>query len=361
MSRFYALRAALLALLLTPLASAQITITRADVEAYLETSGTVSGFDLVGSPTALQALADRSGPNQTWDLTAFTWEPGTVSSFALATGTVPGSEIPELQSATHVIRTSDDDGDTSYAFFRVGAGFDALGGVGVDEETGETLGLLFSPFDRGFPLPLTAGAAWSSDYEYVFVPAVEGITAEVSETAAVEGWGTLVTPAGQTDVLKVRTTTVITSTIEIEGQEPFVSTDSLTTVEFIADVGAGASIWLDADGLADGASYSVYVRGGTTAGEGDPSAGTLDLALRSANPVRRGGSVEVGFALEAAGDVAVEAYDALGRRVATLAAGTRAAGPQRVALATDTLPAGVYVVRVRAGAEAGAIRITVTD
>ncbi|WP_143537569.1 hypothetical protein [Rubrivirga marina] len=360
MSRFYAFCAALVALLVAPVTSAQITITRADIEAYLQSSGTASSFELASPPSALQALADRSGPNQTWDLTAFTWTPGEVSTFRPATGTVPGSEIPEFQEATHVIEFDVPEGDAAYSYFRIGDGFDVIGVVGTDEDTGETLGLRFDPYERGFPLPLTSGATWSEAYSLEFIPAFEGITADATETSTVEGWGTLVTPAGQLSVLKVRTKTVSTSTIEAEGQEPIVMTDSLYTIEFISTSGAGAMITLDGEGVVDYASYTV-LSGGTTAGEGGPHGGALDLALRSANPVRRGGPIEVGFALEAAGDVAVEAYDALGRRVATLTDGTRSAGPQRVVLATDTLPAGVYVVRVRAGTEAGALRVTVTD
>ena len=359
MPRLYAL-CALLALLAAPAASAQITLTRADVETYLSSTGTASDFDLAGLPAGLQALADRSGPNQTWDLTAFAWTPGVVSTFAPAAGEVPGSDIPELQSATHVVRF-DDGEDVAYTYFRVGAGFDALGAVSLDEETGETVGLRFSPYDRGFPLPLTAGATWSEAYALAFVPAIDGVATDVAETSAVEGWGTLVTPAGRTAVLKVRTKMVVTSTIEVEGEEPFVTADSLYTVEFISASGAGASISLDGEGVVDGASYTVVTVGGTTAGEGAPPRSTLALTLRSAHPVRRGGPVEVGFTLEAAGAVTVEAYDALGRRVATLAEGARAAGPQRAVLSTAALPAGVYVVRVRAGTEAGALRVTVTD
>ncbi len=76
------------------------------------------------------------------------------------------------------------------------------------------------------------------------------------------------------------------------------------------------------------------------------------------NPTR--GSATVHFGLPEAADVTVEVYNAIGQRVAVLAdARPMAAGEQSVPLGTQGLPAGVYVVRVQAGADADARKLVV--
>ena len=56
--------------------------------------------------------------------------------------------------------------------------------------------------------------------------------------------------------------------------------------------------------------------------------------------MRRGALVELAYSLPEAADVRLEAFDMLGRRVATLAEGPRGAGAQRATFATDGLRAG---------------------
>ena len=84
----------------------------------------------------------------------------------------------------------------------------------------------------------------------------------------------------------------------------------------------------------------------------------VDLTLVAApNPVTRAGTVS--FGLAQAGDAHVALFDALGRRVATLAQGAHRAGRHEVALDVSALPAGVYVVRAVTGGETRTARVTV--
>ncbi len=69
----------------------------------------------------------------------------------------------------------------------------------------------------------------------------------------------------------------------------------------------------------------------------------------SASPNPTSGSAALSFTLGAAADVAVEVFDVLGRRVATLADGPRPAGAHEVAWDGRALASGVYHVRLRAG------------
>ena len=91
----------------------------------------------------------------------------------------------------------------------------------------------------------------------------------------------------------------------------------------------------------------------TSTASAETPAGRLTLVV--ANPVR--GAAQVRFSTETAQDVRLALYDALGREVAVVAQGT-AAGAQSATLQTSGLAAGVYVLRLTAGA--GVLAQTVT-
>jgi hypothetical protein len=354
--------ATLLAALAAGPTAAQITVTRADVVAQLTASQRATDFSLAGAPAALQPLADRTGPGQTWDLSPFAWTAGVTSTASPATPPVPGSGIEGLDAATHVVAYAEGD-SASYAFVRVtDDAFDILGVTAEVEDSGETVtaGLLFRPFDRVFPLPLTASSEWETTYALEFVPALDFIETETTDSSAVVGWGTLVTPAGSATVLQVRTKTVSVATFSIPGQPAMTERDSSYTVEFVSRSGAAATLFLDGEGDVVDASYTA-LGGGSTAGRERPSSAALAVSVASANPTRRGTAVEVAFTLPETADVSVDVFDALGRRVLTRPEGTQAAGARRTLVPTADLPAGIYVVRLAAGADAGAARFTVVE
>ncbi|HEX8385185.1 MAG TPA: T9SS type A sorting domain-containing protein, partial [Rubricoccaceae bacterium] len=82
------------------------------------------------------------------------------------------------------------------------------------------------------------------------------------------------------------------------------------------------------------------VNGGVVAAADGPTSG---LALAVANPTRSGAAVR--FSVPAAGSVRLVVVDVLGREVAVLAEGERAAGPHTAALPGALAP-GAYVVRL---------------
>ncbi len=85
----------------------------------------------------------------------------------------------------------------------------------------------------------------------------------------------------------------------------------------------------------------------TDADDADPSRAAL--AVASGNPFTT--EARLTLTLPSAVDVRAEAFDALGRRVAVLWDGPVAAGPTPLRLDGAGLAAGVYLVRVEAGAE----------
>ena len=101
---------------------------------------------------------------------------------------------------------------------------------------------------------------------------------------------------------------------------------------------------------------SLAVRAGV-AGEGDALAAAFALLPAAPNPAQ--GTTRLRYTLVEDAPVAVEVYDAVGRRVAALDEGPKAPGAHEVALDTRDLPTGVYVVRLYAGAQAATQRLSV--
>ena len=83
----------------------------------------------------------------------------------------------------------------------------------------------------------------------------------------------------------------------------------------------------------------------------------LEVGAARPNPARSAATLRVG--VPEAGPVEVAVYDAVGRRVAVLAAGERAAGWHDVAVDAGRLAPGVYVVRAVAGGAVATRTLTV--
>ncbi len=328
-------------------ATAQITFTQSDAVSFLTRTATVSNFDAT-TLTGAQALADKVGPAQTWDFTVLTYGAPEVTQTSPATPPVPGSSDPRLATATHVQRSARAD-SVAYSFYRISAS--SLDVLGVSSNfsfdgTDTTVVVAFDPHQQVFPLPLTASSSWTNTYQ--FDTGIEGFTTEIRESATVEGWGTLVTPAGQSAALKVREKMVTTSTFAIPGQPPFVSRDSFYVVNFVTKTGLSAFLFLDASGSVEDAAYSSF-QTGTAAEPTETVSDAVRLIVAGANPAQRGASVNLRFELDRPGAATIEAFDLLGRRVSVVAQGRYGAGTHEATWRTADLPAGLYLLRLSAG------------
>ena len=95
----------------------------------------------------------------------------------------------------------------------------------------------------------------------------------------------------------------------------------------------------------------------STASEGGLQARSIRIVGTRPNPARS--SAQVQFELDATGPASLRLYDALGRQVATLAAGDFAAQTHTAELDVNGLASGVYVLRLEAAGEVATTRITV--
>ncbi|MGB3542144.1 T9SS type A sorting domain-containing protein [Rubrivirga sp.] len=116
------------------------------------------------------------------------------------------------------------------------------------------------------------------------------------------------------------------------------------------------------DGDAGTSEFEFAIDGVGVGAPSLPTSQELPPALAKAPsvfPNPTAGAATVAFDLEVASAVSIDVIDLLGRRVLEVADGVRAAGPVRLAVATDDLPAGVYVVRVQTDGGMASTRLTV--
>ena len=104
-------------------------------------------------------------------------------------------------------------------------------------------------------------------------------------------------------------------------------------------------------------AYLIVESSVLVADEAGPAAGALALSAATPNPTR--GTARLTAHLATPSGVDVGLYDALGRRVATLAQGTQPAGDLVLDVDASALPAGVYVVRLRADGAQATARLSV--
>jgi hypothetical protein len=137
------------------------------------------------------------------------------------------------------------------------------------------------------------------------------------------------------------------ATVDMRAQSSY----TFTTAPTAAVTAGGVPSILSAGG--DG-RLTITVQRSGVATEGGP---TSAFGLRAAAPNPFASSTLITYSLDAPADVRLALYDVLGREVATIEEGERAAGTHSVTLRGSGLRAGVYVVRLEAGERGATMRI----
>lgn len=260
-------------------AQAQITIVESDLRASLGRRIAIQQVNAV-NPSNFASLFNQDGGNQVFDFTPFEYDAqfGGIQErqpIGDAPSGVPFLNDFESRGATIVgtlrLNATDptDEDSTAWTFENLSSdGFSFYGAsflfdqdVDGDGDSPDSVAIQYNPALQLYPLPLTVGDTWSQDSELSFLPDF-GLSTQESWESEVDGWGTLVTPAGSVPVLRVRT--VMTDTIEVPGAPPQVS--QTTDVTFVAkDFTLVASILRDDDsGDIISASYTVLARAGAS-------------------------------------------------------------------------------------------------
>jgi hypothetical protein len=373
-------------------AQAQITITRADIEAGFDRVEITRVYDpqsevpelaVMPDTTGLMEIARATGPDQTWDFTTL------VSSFAFVNRRdaafipndpdpvdFPGIDHPHfLETGTNVVRRIgtrrdlDESPDSVTVFYgRVGdSGLYLTGSVigDIDTNGDASPDTIVSRFYNGgdgpsgaleTPFPVTFGDTFMRmriDSSAIPLPNPPGGVFEQQNltetvTTTVEGWGTLVTPNGSFPALRAR----IVQDTDIFPPGPSPGDLSLRIYSFVtAGSEAVELMWIDEfldddpDAVVDGFGW-FQIDPATVASEPGARPGATRLAASYPNPFRT--ATTVPFELAEAGTVRLTVYDVLGREVARLADGFRAAGPHELRFEAAGLPNGLYLLRLDA-------------
>jgi hypothetical protein len=291
--------------------------------------------------SALGTIVNASGGNQTYDFSGFTY--GLPSGIAYdvlgsAAGT-PGENDPYLGGANFVQVTDYGGGSIFYVYNNLtGTGYELLGSV-FDQAIGGAMTRSISkndPADRTYALPLTSGSAWNETF--TSTSETSGITSQVTvaEDEMIDGWGTLITPAGTAPALRLRKVHAVPS-------DP----NSITTTAyiFVSNTFMGASIILDDQGTVLSASYSMTSGGGGTTRVEETPPLAFRLEQNHPNPFSR--DTSIAFELEQPGYVVLRVFDLLGREVAGLVDAQLPVGIYTADFRADGLSSGVYLYRLQ--------------
>lgn len=374
-------------------AQAQITVTRADFDASIGRAEITRVYDpqsevpelaVMPDTTGLMAIARATGPNQTWDLTTL------VSSFAFVDrrealllpanpdlDEFPGADHPHfLATGTNIARRIgvrrdlDESPDSVSVFYgRVDdSGLYLTGSVVADidiNQNGQADTVVSRYYNTGAgpsgalerPFPVTFGDSFSrmrADTTAIPLPnppsgvfEQENLTETVTTT--VDGWGTLVTPNGSFPALRAR----IVQNTDIAPPGPSPGDLNLRIYSFVTKGAEAVELmWIDEfldddpGAVVDGFGW-FQVDPMAVASEPGTQAETTRLAAAYPNPFRT--ATTVPFELAEAGAVRLTVYDVLGREVARLADGFRAAGSHEVHFDAAALLNGLYILRLDAG------------
>lgn len=327
-------------------AVAQITINAADYQKFVgqhvEATEHRLGEQHYGS---LTSLTDAIGADKTYDFTPYappTSIPVKVNYHVVtsADGT-PGANIAELLGANfvYVYPRAGMDGEAAYSYFDLkedglftrGTLFATWKGYSGESrlDTGWSTN---APHERS-PLPLTMGSSWTQSWVRTSKGLGAGSDYNTSEVGVVEGWGTLVTPAGSAPALRVKRT-------RTEGAQaglPKVHQSIITSFE--TGTVLMASIVTDTTGRVLGAQYT---NGTGVTGVMHPS---FNLRQNIPNPFT--GSMRFAFSIEHAARVTLKLFDIRGSEIATLIDGPLAAGEHMVSAHTGELTSGLYLYRLQ--------------
>jgi hypothetical protein len=182
--------------------AAQTTITEGDLSALVGRSFTQE-FYISTETEAAAALVDQTGPNQSWNLTPLTFElqDSSVWSYFDDPAEVPGGDDPAFAPANWIsIGENETARDVSFNQL-VPDSLIQLGSISYLEGGGDPTVRYQVDRPPSWILPLTYGTSW--EYEGEVTSNDPFASGTYSGSAEVDAYGTLQTPDGPMDVLRV--------------------------------------------------------------------------------------------------------------------------------------------------------------
>ncbi len=329
-------------------ARAQIMIDASLVDDYVGKTFDVTAFISVDTAPAA-GLVDAVGEDQMWDISGLVFEEDEVATFAFsdALDGLPRRDAFPSANLVTVATSQTVDGLVLYDYQESTSTQLLSHGLVLIQEnavTGveDTVVTVQAPPIVDLVWPLVYGATWR-DSSTTVTDGIGSFTT-VGEHE-VDGWGTLITPAGSREVLRI--------TSRLVESIPTAFSDTSYTVRFIAATGESAELLLDGEGNLEEVNYEVFQEiMGTSAEAVQPHRAALRLEPPYPNP--SAGAATVRLHADRSSPVRVALYDVLGREAAVVYEGTPD-GVLDLAIDAAGLPTGLYAVRA-AGESGAAIR-----
>jgi hypothetical protein len=250
----------------------QITLEQTYLQMHVGETRALTCYEAV-TPAGLQGPIAAVGAGQTYDFTTVAYQVSFWASqeYLSSPAGVPLGDDAHLAQANLVIKqlisktgvpVGDEADSSSWSFHKLQSdGFYQLGmamPADLNEDgTPEVLAFKYVPALLATKFPLTFGTAWNQ----VVTLQSPFYSQQVTNTYEVDGWGTLVTPAGSAPCLRLRHVD--------ERPIPFIGgVTRTTTLEFLTVGNLQAAITLNQSGQPQSATYQVYGdEGGQTAVE----------------------------------------------------------------------------------------------
>ncbi len=295
-------------------AYAQITFTDTDFQPVIgqvrnAETFTASPTPFLGESNAIQALAAQSGANQTYDLRPFTYDPpdpATTEVLAFSPSG-PGGTIAAYAGADYIELASVAANPSFPA--------DAHGFYSVSSTALLFHGALISGFSQSenvppevlYALPMSFGDTWTSTHTETTTTPTGTFVQTVTLTQTVDGWGTLITPAGSADCLRISVTR------EVSSNGMVIVTDE--SIDFITRDGLTAHMGFDeAFQIWGSVSYTVEsLSGGSEVSDGVLFVVDDVASLDAADQVAHDQMIDLGLMVEVLDDNTVTTDDGAGR------------------------------------------------
>ncbi len=234
----------------------------------------------------------------------------------------------------------------AYTFYRNTSSSYREVGFGVTFN-GIPLPTLYDDPDLVYQFPLTEGSVDSSSSSYSFsIPGIGYIGGWRKRANTVDGWGTLTTPYGTFETLRVKTELEQNDSVYIDSLGMGIPVNRETTAYKWLATGMGLPLCEVVDnGITQTVSYIDSVRNILSV-----SAPALDHRRLRIWPNPAAGYVTIAGPLVAESDWSLQLMDQAGRPVLS-ASGPPAPDPLKIGLRNKGLVPGFYVLKLRAGKE----------
>ena len=327
-------------------ATAQITIDRSWLEGTVGRRNQSLTYRVSDTNyPALSTILDATGPGRTYDFSGFDYEmpTGLVYDVLTSAAETPGADHPAFAASNYVNFQRLPNQTDAYVYHELrDDGHYTLGSITISDQDLDGDGapdqsvFTYDPPSRPYVFPMTDGTSWEETLTYTQTTGTFSSQTTISNDYVVEGWGTLVTPAGSAPALRLR------QTYTMAVGETSVSN---TLIHFVTDELLGAFVQLDAEGnvFPGQAWYWVQTATGTAAETIAPRG--FRLEANYPNPFDD--ATTFAFELERAGHVTLGVFDLLGREVARLVDAQLPSGRHTFTFRAEGLPAGLYLSRLQ--------------